>query len=281
MARQIHRLNALAVARAKQPGRYADGGGLCLQVSGAGAKSWIFRYMRGRTEAGRPREREMGLGSLAAVSLVEARQMAQDARKLLAQGIDPLEAREASKAAQRAEEARAMSFEAAASAYIQANAPAWRNPKHRAQWKATLETYAFPTLGKVPVPAVDVAMVVKVLEPIWTAKPETASRVRGRIEAVLDWATARGLRTGDNPARWRGHLSNIFPRRSKVAPVEHHEALPYSELGRFVTQLRAQAGIAARALEFVILTAARSSEVTGVYRGTVMRQAAAPVTLPI
>jgi integrase len=263
MARQIHRLNTLAVARAKQPGRYADGGGLCLQVSGAGAKSWIFRYMRGRTEAGRPREREMGLGSLGAVSLAEARQLAQDARKLLAQGTDPLEAREAARAAQRAEEARGLSFEAAAESYIQANAPGWRNPKHRAQWKATLATYAFPTVGGVSVSAVDVGMVVKVLEPIWTEKPETASRVRGRIEAVLDWATARGLRTGDNPARWRGHLSNIFPRRTKVARVKHHEALPYAELAQFVAELRAQDGIASRALEFAILTAARTSEVTG------------------
>lgn len=269
MTRQIHRLNALKVAKLTAPGRYADGGGLCLQIAGAGTKSWIFRYMRGRTESGRPREREMGLGGLNAVSLADARQMAQEARKRLAEGQDPIEAKEAMQAAQRAEEARGMTFEAAAEAYIQANEPAWRNPKHRAQWRATLDAYAFPIFGKVAVQSVDVGMVVKALEPIWTGKPETASRVRGRVEAVLDWASARGLRTGDNPARWRGHLANIFPRRSKVAKVKHHDALPYVALGAFVADLRKQEGIAARALEFCILTAARTSEVTGATLGEI------------
>ena len=262
--RQIHRLSPLKVAKLGKPGRYADGGGLCLQIAGGGTKSWIFRYMQGRTESGRPREREMGLGGLNAVGLAQARQMAQEARRALAEGRDPIEAKAALQANRRAEEARGMTFDAAAEAYIQANESGWRNPKHQAQWRATLEAYASPTFGKVTVQSVDVGLVVKALEPIWTKKPETASRVRGRIETILDWATARGLRVGDNPARWRGHLANIFPRRSKVAKVKHHEALAYPKAGVVVAELRHQEGIAARAMEFCILTAARTSEVTGI-----------------
>ena len=156
-----------------------------------------------------------------------------------------------------------MTFQQCAEAYIAAHSAGWRNPKHAAQWPATLDAYVYPIFGGLPVAAVDVGLVMKAVEPIWTAKPETASRVRGRIESVLDWATARGYRQGENPARWRGHLENLLPKRSKVARVEHHAALPYPEIADFMAALRQQEGIAARALEFAILTAARTGEVIG------------------
>src|SRR5262249_4124841 len=157
----------------------------------------------------------------------------------------------------------AMTFRECADAYIKAHRAGWRNGKHAAQWEATLATYAGPVIGTLPVQVIDTALVLKVLEPIWTAKPETAGRVRGRIESILDWAKVRGFRAGENPARWRGHLDKLLPARSKVRRVEHHAALPYAELPGFLAGLREQEGIAARALEFTILAAARTGEVIG------------------
>jgi integrase len=235
---------------------YADGGGLYLQVTEGGA-SWIYRYMLNK------RAREMGLGPLALYGLSEARGLAQDARRLRHQGIDPIEARQAAKAQIRLDAAKAMTFQQCADRYIAAHRPGWRNGKHAGQWQATLTTYAGPVFGKLPVQAIDTALVLKVLEPIWTEKPETAGRVRGRIERVLDWAKVRGYRIGENPARWRGHLDHLLPARSRVRKVEHHAALAYAELPSFLAALRAQEGIAARALEFAILTAARTGEVIG------------------
>jgi integrase len=256
MAREPGKLTALRVARAKASGLHGDGGGLYLQVSPAG-RSWIFRYQH----AGR--RRYMGLGPAAVVSLAEARRKAQEARKALAEGKDPIAARRASEAALAAAAAKSMTFEACAAAYIASHADGWRNAKHAAQWQATLTAYAFPAFGNVPAADIDVAMVLKAVEPIWKQKPETAARVRGRIEAVLDWAAARGFRVGDNPARWRGHLANLLPARAKVRRVTHHPALPYVRMGEFMAALRGQEGIAAKALEFTILTAARTSEATG------------------
>jgi integrase len=161
------------------------------------------------------------------------------------------------------ERAKALTFEECAEAYIEAHQDGWKSAKHRAQWPATLQTYVYPVLGRLSVQAIDTGLVAKVIEPIWKTKTETASRVRGRIEAVLDWAAARGFRQGENPARWRGHLENLLPRKSKVAPVAHLAALPYTELPAFMAELRAQKGIAARALEFAILTAARTKEALG------------------
>lgn len=253
------RLTALAVSRAKTKGLYADGNGLYLQVSAVGTKSWVFRYRM----HGRKTPRDMGLGSLADVGLADAREKARDARKLITAGIDPIDAKRASRAAVALERANVATFEDAAKAYIEAHSHAWRNPKHRDQWPNTLRDYAYLVMGKLPVARIEVGHVLKVLEPIWTKKPETASRVRGRIEAVLDWAKARGYRTGENPARWRGHLENLLPRRAKVRKVEHHPALPYAEIGAFMADLRKQDGVAALALEFLILTAARTSEVSG------------------
>ncbi|MBM3572872.1 MAG: DUF4102 domain-containing protein [Alphaproteobacteria bacterium] len=263
--RVIGRLTALAATKAKKPGLYADGGGLYLQVASATARSWIFRYRA----PGKKTPRDLGLGSLATVTLAAARDAARDARALLKAGRDPVEARKEAKAKANLDAARAMTFKACAQAYIEAHKEGWRNETHAAQWPATLKAYAYPVIGELPVQAVDVALVLKILSPIWKEKPETASRVRGRIEAVLDWARVRGFRTGDNPSRWRGLLDHLLPARGKVRAVKHHPALPFDEVGAFVAELRKQEGVAARALEFLILTAARTSEVTGATWGEV------------
>ena len=210
MARAIGRLTALKVEKAKKPGMYADGGGLYLRVTPEGARNWVLRYMLDR------RPRWMGLGPLALYGLQEARAKALDARRKRHEGIDPIEARRAERARQRLDAAKAVTFKQCAEAYINAHRAGWRNGKHAAQWGATLATYAYPIIGALPVQAVDTGLVLKVLEPIWTAKPETAGRVRGRIESILDFAKVRGYRDGENPARWRGHLDKLLPARSKV-----------------------------------------------------------------
>jgi integrase len=256
MARIIGKLTALKVGRASKPGMYADGGGLYLQIT-PGGKSWIYRFML------RGRSREMGLGSVGAIKLTDARKRAAECRQLCHDGVDPIEARYAARAQAKLDEAKALTFKSAATAYIALHRAGWRNEKHAAQWESTLETYAYPMLGSLSVQAIDTGLVLKVLEQIWTDKPETASRLRGRIEAILDWATAREYRTGDNPARWRGHLDKTLPARSKVRAIKHHAALPYAELPDFMIAQRGQASIAARALEFTILTAARTGETIG------------------
>ena len=251
------RLSSLTVKHARKPGMLADGNGLYLQVTRANARSWIFRYYRNG------KSREMGLGSLNAVSLADARLKAAACRGLLADGIDPIAARDAERTQRALEDARAITFDQCAEAFITAHSAAWKNQKHVAQWKATLRTYVSPVFGSLPVQVVDVALVMKVLEPIWTTKPETAARIRGRIESVLNWAKARGYRTGENPALWKGHLSNLLPAHSKIAKVKHHAALPYDQTSQFIDALRRQDGIASLALEFAILTAARTGEIIG------------------
>jgi integrase len=262
------KLTALKVSKARAPGMFGDGRGLWLRVvsktspqheakSAGGSRSWVFRFML----AGRARE--MGLGAVADVSLSEARELARAARSLVRQGVDPIDQRQAHRLRGRLEAAKAVTFRQCAERYIAAHAPGWRNAKHAAQWPSTLQAYAYPVFGSLPVQAVDVALVMRAVEPIWTTKPETASRVRGRIESVLDWATARGYRQGENPARWRGHLENLLPKKSKVRRVEHHAALAYVDLADFMVSLRQQEGVAARALEFTILTAARTGSVLG------------------
>jgi integrase len=256
MARVIGRLTALQVARAK-PGMHADGGGLYLCVNPHGARSWIFRYMLNR------RAREMGLGPVHTVGLAEARQKALDARRQLLDGIDPIAARQAGRQQRLLEQAKTITFKACAEQYIQAHRAGWKNKKHAQQWDRTLATYAYPHFGALAVAAVDVGLVRRAVEPIWAVKPETAGRVRGRIEAVLDYAASCGYRQGDNPARWKGHLENLLPQRAKVRRVAHHAALPYDEIAAFLAALRGQEGVAARALDFAILTAARTGEVMG------------------
>ncbi len=205
----------------------------------------------------------MGLGPWPDVDLAEARQKAADARRMLREGKDPLDEKAAVRAAQALKAAKTISFKDCAAAYIAAHEAGWKNPKHRQQWKNTLATYAEPVFGHLPVATVDTGLVMKCLEPLWKDKTETASRLRGRIESVLDWARVRGYREGENPARWKGHLENLLPARSRVQKVEHHSALPYSEIGAFMAELRKRDGIAARGLEFAILTAGRTGEVIG------------------
>lgn len=241
----------------KEPGRYGDGLGLWLQIGPEGGKSWIYRFML----AGQARM--MGLGRYPDFSLDEARQRAMECRKLLKDGRDPIEERDERLTLDRLNRAKAITFDECATAYIEAKRAGWKNEKHASQWENTLKTYASPIIGALAVKSIDIGLVLKVLEPIWTAKPETASRLRGRIEAILAWATVRKYRAGDNPAAWRNHLDKVLPARTAIARPAHHPALPFAEIGGFIEELRMQAGIAARALEFTILTAVRTNETIG------------------
>jgi integrase len=258
MARAINRLKDITVRRVTKPGLYPDGAGLYLRVGPTGAKAWVFRYRQNGSR------HDVGLGPLHTVSLAAARQRAQRCREQRLDGVDPLAARKDARTAARIEMATMMSFRVCAEAYIAAHQAGWRNPKHRAQWPATLATYAYPVFGELPVQAIDTGLVLRAIEPIWTTKPETASRLRGRIESVIGWAATKGYRQpGENPARWKDHLENLLPAKSKVRRVEHHAALPYAEIARFMAELRKQEGVGAQALEFAILTAARTGEVIG------------------
>lgn len=255
MARAEKKLSNVGL-RHLPPGVHADGLNLYLQVSRSGSRSWLFRYMRNG------RAHEMGLGPLHTISLAEARSKALELRKLLLEGRDPLTERQQQRRAMKISAAAEITFAEAAQRFIDGHKAGWRNAKHAEQWASTLRTYAFPVIGELPVAAVDTALVLKILEPIWRTKTETASRVRGRIESILDWAIARELRDGPNPARWRGHLDKLLPARSKVAPVKHHEAMPYRQVPAFMAELACHAGISAKALRFTILAAARTEETT-------------------
>jgi integrase len=255
--RVMGKLTTLHIRRAKRRGLYGDGGGLFLQVAKGGSKSWVFRFK----EAGRLHV--MGLGPLHTISLSEAREKALACRKLRLEGVDPIEHRRSARQQMRLEAAKTITFRECAEQYIATMRDSWRNEKHASQWPTSLGAYAYPVFGDLPVQAIDTALVMKALQPVWKTRPETASRVRGRIESVLDWAAAREYRRGDNPARWRGHLENLLPKRSKVRRVEHLAALPYHQVGEFMVELRREEGIGPRALEFTVLTAARSGEVFG------------------
>ena len=253
--RRVGKLSARTVETEKRPGLYGDGGNLYLKVDENAAKSWIFRW-----QADGGKVAKVGLGALHTVSLADARKRAEDTRKLVLDGIDPRQARREAKAAATIAEAKQISFDAARDAYIESHRAGWKSDKHAAQWKATLQTYASPHFGHLPVGAVDTGLVMRALEPIWKAKNETAHRVRGRVEAILDWAKVRGYRDGENPARWKGHLDHLLAARGKVHKVEHHAALPYDQIPAFMRELRGRYGVAALALEFCILTATRTSE---------------------
>jgi integrase len=244
-------LTAARVKSLKTPGDHLDGRGLYLQVRNESSKSWVLKFSL------RKKAREMGLGSAFDFSLAEARERRDALRKLIAQGVDPIEQRKADDAAKARERAKSITFEEACARYIAANRKGWKNIKHAGQWETTLKTYAYPLIGRLPVQAIDVDLVMKVLDPIWSTKAETASRVRGRIETVIDGCKARGEYIGENPARWRGHLETLLPKRSKTSKVKNHPALPYGDLPGFMQELRTRDSIAASALEFQILTAVR------------------------
>ena len=260
MPRKARELSPLEVRRLSQTGRWSVGGvdGLALQVTATGARSWVLRL----SLAGK--QREMGLGSFPSVTLAEAREKARAYRAQVQTGDDPIARRVAAVSAAAAERSLLQTFDKTAEAYIAQHEASWKNAKHAAQWTATLQTYAYPVLGRMQVRDITAAHVIKAIEPIWASKTETATRVRSRIELVLDYATARGLRQGPNPARWRGNLDAALPKASKLTKVEHHAAVPVVEAPAFMHSLRQQPGMGARALEFVILTAARSGEVRGV-----------------
>lgn len=257
MARQIGKLTALQVTKLNKPGLYGDGCGLTLQITKTGAKSWLFRYMRDGKAYG------MGLGATHTVSLQEARQKALEARKLLVEGINPLAAKNQDKINAALESARMMTFNQCADAYIAAHIASWKNAKHASQWSNTLATYASPVFGELPIAEINTALVVKCLSAIWQSKNETASRLRGRIESILGWATTSGYRTGENPARWKGHLDNLLANISKVSRSKHHPSLPWQHIGKFIMAIKARDGVSARAVEFAVLTASRSGEVRG------------------
>ncbi|WP_173089144.1 site-specific integrase [Devosia sp. 1635] len=246
MARSLHKLSAVGVGSLTKPGRHSDGGGLYLSISANGGKRWVFLFRWN----GKPTE--MGLGSAQTVPLKQARELAQSARAVLATGTNPLEAK-------KAEKPKLQTFGECAQDYVELNKSEWKNSKHIAQWSSTLETYC-ASIWSMPVAQVETDHVLSILKPIWTAKAETASRLRGRIERVLASAKVRGLRTGENPALWRNHLADVLPTRRKLTRG-HHKALPYGELPAFLASLRERPAAAARALELAILTAARSGEV--------------------
>ncbi len=260
MAQKRRGLNAKQIEHLNKPGLHAVGDGLYLRVKPTGSKFWAFRYML------KGRAREMGLGTYPAVSLDEVRHgegKLSDCQKLLRDGIDPIETRK-QKAVQAAiSQARHITLRQCAEAYIHAHKTSWQNAKHLYQWNQTLESFTYPILGHLPVEEVDVSSVMRVLEPLWQTKTETAKRLRGRIEVILDWAKARNYRDGDNPARWRGLLENLLPRPSKLKKVEHYPALPYDKIGAFMAALKQQEGIGAQALAFTILTASRTGEAVG------------------
>ncbi|MGZ4995375.1 MAG: tyrosine-type recombinase/integrase [Methylobacter sp.] len=257
MSRIKNKLTARTVETKKISGYYSDGGNLYLRVSSNLTKTWAFYYKKDG------RRTEMGLGSISNVSLEQAREKAAELRKQIASGIDPLIEKQQQEAESKAQRAKMMTFQQCAEAYINAHRAGWKNPKHIQQWQNTLSQYAFPVFGDLDVKAIDTGLITKCLEPIWLTKNETAGRVRGRIESVLDWATAHKYRQGENPARWRGHLDKLLAKPSKIQKTEHHSALPYMELNGFIEQLRQQDGIAAKCLEFTILTAARTGETIG------------------
>ena len=259
MPKKAKELSATEVRRLTRPGLHAVGGvaGLLMQVSGTGARSWILRTMLGSSR------RDIGLGGFPDVPLALARDKARATKEQIRQGIDPIEQRKAARSALMAANAKAVTFDECARLYLANKTKEFRNPKHAAQWGSTLAAYASPVIGKLSVDRVELAHIVKILEPLWQDKTETATRVRGRIESVLAYATVSGFRQGDNPARWKGNLDAVLPKPGKLKKVQHHKALPIAEVPAFLAELRQRDGMGAKALEFAILTAARSNEVRG------------------
>lgn len=263
----IHTLSAQAVEKKAKQGLYSDGGGLYLKVTPTGTKSWVYRYSVVAPDKGEAHRRRhaLGLGAYPDISLADARERARAQRLLRLDGDDPITVKRAKATERRvaaaAEKARKVTFEECANTYIQTHEAAWRDRRGAPQWRRSLDTHAHPIIGSLPVAAIDTALVMSVLQPIWTTKSETASRVRRRIENILDWATVSELRQGANPARWKGHLDKLLPKKSKLAAVKHYDKLDYRHMGTFMAELRRIDRLGARALDFAILTAARLGEV--------------------
>ena len=260
MPRKAAELSPLSISRLKESGLWAVGGvaGLYLHVNDRGARSWILRVVVG------DKRRDMGLGGYPDIGVADARQKAREARLKIEQGVDPILLRKQAKSELMALQATDKTFEQAAGEYIKIHAESWSNDKHRKQWERTLTAYAFPVVGKLSLRHIRQEHILKILEPIWTTKTETATRVRGRMESILDWAKVKGLRSGENPAAWKGHLDHMLPAPTRLKKIEHLTAVPVREMPGFMVKLRQAAGIAAQALEFLILTAARSGEVRGI-----------------
>lgn len=256
MPKKAKEQSALEVKRINEPGRHAVGyiDGLLLVVKDSGAKSWMLRTMVGN------KRRNIGLGSYPEISLAEARESAREIKKKIRQGVDPVEEKKATRRA-LFNQAKRLTFSEAARLCHKQKSPEFKNEKHSKQWLSTIERYAFPVIGTIPVDEIELQHILSVLEPIWHEKTETATRLRQRIEAVLSWATVSGHRTGDNPARWQGHLDAVLPKPNKLKKVNHHAAMPWQQIGAFMQELRKRQGVAARALEFLILTVTRSGEV--------------------
>jgi integrase len=251
------KLTATQVAHLSEPGMYSDGAGLYLQVTHAGSKSWIYRYqLNGK-------KHYLGLGSASAITLKRARELLAEPRRLRAEGVDPVEKKREQRSAARVAAAQNMTFRQCADNYIAAHEHSWKSEKHRYQWRTSLQADAYPVMGSLPVAKIDTSIVLAVLRPIWQDKPESASRLRGRIETILDAAKSAGWREGENPARWSGHLEHWLPKPKKVRRVEHHAALDYRNLPAFMRELDTRQGLAARALRLTILTATRTSEALG------------------
>jgi len=254
------KLSASFVSKHRKPGTYNDGGNLYLQISSPTAKSWVFRFW----DSERARVREMGLGSLHLVSLAQARTLAFEYRQLLQQGVNPLQARRTGQAQQRLDAAsKAMTFQQCAKAYIEAHGGGWRNARHRQQWINSLDQHVLPSIGELPVAAIDVPTLHRLLQPIWAKTPQTGVRLRGRIENILAWATVLNYRSGPNPAQWKGNLDKLLPRASKVRKAQNFASMPYTDIPAFMAQLHERGTAAAKALEFTILTAARTNETLG------------------
>ena len=254
MAKVVKRLTDLKVKRLTKSGSFPDGGGLYLQVSKTGSKSWFFRYQ----VSGKGRKK--GLGPYPTITLKMARDAANDCQVLRQQGIDPIQHEQQKKIEIELKAGRAKTFKYCAEKYIESHKAEWSNAKHEYQWTQSLTTYAFPFIGEVPVQDVDVGLVLEVLEPIWHTKTETATRVRQRMETILDWATARNYRSGVNSALWKGHLDKILPKPTKIRKVKHHPALPYIYVPEYFRELRTIDTLAAKTLAFIILTATRGGE---------------------
>ncbi|RCS59588.1 tyrosine-type recombinase/integrase [Parvibium lacunae] len=261
MPKKANEVGALGLNKEKytKAGRYSVGGvaGLYLKVSPSGARSWVLRVIVGN------KRRDMGLGGFPDVTLAQARDKARQVRADLEKGIDPIAARNANKSALIAARNKEITFEKAATLFIDTKSLGWKNAKHTAQWSATLKTYAYPIIGKMQVKDIESPHILKILEPIWGTKTETASRLRGRIEQVIDWTIAARYIAGENPAKWQGRLDKLLPHPSKVAKIKHHPAMAYTEIGKFMADLRHKVGVSVRLLEFTILTAVRSGEARG------------------